>query len=559
MPLKIGIVGSERQCLLLLDLLADQDELGVCAALPLPQEPLAAKRFGAHRALVAASWEDFVARGPEAVFSFLPPSDLPPDWPPAGVELVSYHTTHAVSSLLSLLSRQLNQCEEQRVKYLSALNSVTEGIQIMNEAGIIEYINPAFSKITGIHPAERIGTNVFQVSPDGAAARVLMSGKAATGVRNQAVGSCADVISNGAPIFMAGTLRGAVVAFQEVTDIIRLSEELSTTKELVESLSRELGAAKYSFADMIGANRKLLAAINLSKRAAKNDSTVLITGESGTGKEIVANAIHHASPRWNKPFITVNCASIPEALLESELFGHEKGAFTGAHKAKAGKFELANGGTIFLDEIGDLSSNTQAKLLRVLQEKEVERIGSNHRQAVNVKILAATNRNLQSMVAEGLFRQDLYYRLQVINVTLPPLRERKDDIPLLVDHFLRRICQESGRSSLQMAETCLELLLAHSWPGNVRELQNVLTRAVTICDGDALLPGNFRFLSSGAAPETVPGEEPILPLHEMEKAMVVRALRKYGWSTAGKRSAARELGIALGTLYYKIKQYQLGK
>ncbi len=559
MPLKVAIVGSERQCLLLLDRLADQDELSVCGALPLPCEALAAKRFGPHRALVAASWEELADRGPEAVFSFVPLSELPAGWPPAGVELVGFHTTHALSSLLSFLARQLTHCEEQRVKYLSALNAVTEGIQIMNEAGIIEYINPAFSTITGIHPSERIGTNVFQVSPDGAAVRVLLSGKAATGVRNQAVGSCADVISNGAPIFMAGTLRGAVVAFQEVTDIMRLSEELSNTKALVESLSRELGSAKYTFADMIGANRKVLEAINLSKRAAKNDSTVLITGESGTGKEIAANAIHHASPRWNKPFITVNCASIPESLLESELFGHEKGAFTGAHKAKAGKFELANGGTIFLDEIGDLSFSTQAKLLRVLQEKEVERIGSNQRQAVNVKILAATNRNLQSMVAKGLFREDLYYRLQVINVTLPPLRDRKDDIPLLVDHILRRVCQESGRPTLRMSAGSLELLLTHSWPGNIRELQNALTRAVTICDGDTLLPGHFRFLSPGASGEAQPGDEPVRTLQEVEKAMLVRALKKHGWSTAGKKSAAQELGIALGTLYYKIKQYQLGK
>jgi PAS domain S-box-containing protein len=559
MPLKIAIVGPEQQCLPLLDLLAAQNELSVCAALPLPYEARSAKRFGQHRALVAASWEELLARGPEAVFSFLPPSDLPAGWPPPGVELVGFRTSQAVSNLVGFLARQLNQCEEQRVKYLSALNAVTEGIQIMNEAGIIEYINPAFSTITGIHPAERIGTNVFQVSADGAAARVLKTGRAATGVRNQAVGSCADVISNGAPIFMGGMLRGAVVAFQEVTDIIRLSEELSNTKALVESLSRELGSAKYTFADMIGANRKVLAAINLSKRAAKNDSTVLITGESGTGKEIVANAIHHAGPRWNKPFISVNCASIPESLLESELFGHEKGAFTGAHKAKAGKFELASEGTIFLDEIGDLSFSTQAKLLRVLQEKEVERLGSNRRQAVNVKIVAATNRNLQSMVAKGLFREDLYYRLQVINVALPPLRERKDDLPLLVDHILRRVCQEAGRSVPKVSAAGMELLQAHSWPGNVRELQNALTRAVTICDGEVLQPANFRFLSNGAAPGEQPGDESILPLDELEKGMIVRALKKYGWTTAGKKAAARELGIALGTLYYKIKQYQLGK
>jgi PAS domain S-box-containing protein len=558
-PLKVAIVGSEQQCLSLLELFSAQSEFSVCAALPLPHDARTARRFGPFRALVAASWEELLGRSPEAVFSFLPPSELPDGWPPAGVELVGFRTTQAAANLLAFQSRQLSHSEERRVKYLSALNAVTEGIQIMDEAGVIEYVNPAFSTITGIHPAERIGTNVFQVSPDGAAARVLKAGKAALGVRNQSVGSCADVISNGAPIFMGGSLRGAVVAFQEVTDIMRLSEELSTTKALVESLSRELGANKYTFADLIGTDKKVLEAINLSKRAAKNDSTVLITGESGTGKEIVANAIHHASPRWNKPFITVNCASIPESLIESELFGHEKGAFTGAHKAKAGKFELANGGTIFLDEIGDLNFSTQAKLLRVLQEKEVERIGSNERLAIEVKIVAATNRNLLAMVGKGTFREDLYYRLQVINVTLPPLRERKGDIPLLVDHILRRVCGQSGRPVPQISAASLDLLRAHSWPGNVRELQNVLTRAVMICDGDILLPGSFRFMANSGPGEAQPGDEPILPLQELEKSMLIRALKKYGWSTAGKKAAAQELGIALGTLYYKIKQYQLGK
>lgn len=557
MLLKTGIIGSEPQCRILFDLLAGQNEFKVNVMLMTPAEPQGGRRFAQHRSLLVSTWEELAERRPSVVFSFLPPAELPAGWADAPFELIGHHATEALCGLLGLLSGQLTQSEEHRVKYLSALNAVTEGIQVMDETGIIEYVNPAFSSITGIHPSERIGANVFMVSPDGAAARVLKTGKAATGVRNQSVGSCADVISNGAPIFITGKLRGAVVAFQEVTDIIRLSEELNTSKVLIESLSQELSAGKYTFTDMVGANKKVLEAINLGKRAAKNDSTVLITGESGTGKEILANAIHHASPRWNKPFITVNCASIPEALLESELFGHERGAFTGAHKAKAGKFELANGGTIFLDEIGDMNFTTQAKLLRVLQEKEIERIGSNKRLSINVKILAATNKNLPDLVKKGLFRDDLYYRLQVITLNLPSLRERKDDLPLLIDHILRKVCREAGRPLVRISEAGVDALKAHSWPGNIRELQNVITRAVMTCDGEVMTPVSFHFLFGSAPTGEVHDNDRILPLPELEKQMLNRALKTFGWSTAGKKAAARQLGISLGTLYYKIKHYRL--
>lgn len=559
MALEAGIVGSEQQCRMLLDLLTAQNELHVSAVLAVTPEQNIGRRFGQQRSLLVSSWEELAERAPAIVFSFLQPAQLPTNRPAADFELIGARTTQALCSLLQLFADKFTRSEEQRIKFLSALNSVTEGIQVMDESGTIEYVNPAFSTITGVHPSERIGSNVFMVSPDGSAARVLKTASAATGVRNQSVGSCADVISNGAPIFINGKLRGAVVAFQEVTDIIRLSEELRTSKALIESLSQELNANKYTFTDMIGANRKVLEAINLGKRAAKNDSTVLITGESGTGKEILANAIHHTSPRWNKPFITVNCASIPDALLESELFGHEKGAFTGAHKAKAGKFELANGGTLFLDEIGDLNFATQAKLLRVLQEKEIERVGSNKRMAINVKIIAATNKNLPVLVSKGLFRDDLYYRLQVITITLPPLRERKDDLPLLVGHILRKVCRETGRPLLQISEAGLDTLRAHSWPGNVRELQNVITRAIMICDGDVLHPGSFRFLFNAATAEERPEGDQIMPLPELEKQMLGRALKTFGWSTAGKKAAARQLNISLGALYYKIKHYQLVK
>ena len=479
---------------------------------------------------------------------------------PRSLLTISFQDVRILCQLAVGWQNSLAQAEEQRDKYISALNAATEGVQIINQDGIIEYINPAFSKITGIHPSERIGESIYEVSRDGSGSQVLKTGKAAVGIRNQAVGSCAEVISNGAPIVIKGQQRGAVVVFQEVTDILRLSKELLNSKAVIESLSDELGhvkSSRYTFSDLIGFNKTMLDVVNLSKRAAKNDSTVLITGESGTGKEIIANAIHFAGPRWNKPFISVNCASIPDSLIESELFGYEKGAYTGADKTKIGKFELANNGTIFLDEIGDLNFNVQAKLLRVLQEKEFERIGGHQSQKMNVKILAATNKNLAEMVQRGLFRADLFYRLQVINIHLPPLRERKDDIGHLTGHIVEKVCRKHGRALLLVDQEVIKALTAYNWPGNVRELENVLTRAVTVCDGNALSFSHIKPLLKSCAISAA-GEE-ILPLADMEQTMIRRALEHYGSTTAGKKAAALALRISLGTLYNKIKVYRLEK
>lgn len=477
---------------------------------------------------------------------------------PRGLLTIYCRDVSLLCKLVTGLRSALSQAEEQRDKYLSALNAATEGIQIINQDGIIEYINPAFSRITGIHPSERIGESIFEVSRDGSGSRVLLSGKPAVGVRNKAVGSCAEVISNGAPIVIRGQQRGAVVVFQEVTDILRLSKELVNSKAVIESLSDELGhikSSRYTFVDLIGFNKALLDAVNLAKRAAKNDATVLITGESGTGKEIIANAIHFAGPRWNKPFITVNCASIPDSLIESELFGHEKGAYTGADRTKIGKFELANNGTIFLDEIGDLNFNVQAKLLRVLQEKEFERIGGGQSHKINVKILAATNKDLSGMVQRGLFRADLFYRLQVINIHLPPLRERKDDIPHLTEYILAKVCRKHCRPLLFVDEDVQKALTLYNWPGNVRELENVLTRAVTVCDGTKLSYAHIKPLLN-SSPITADGTQ-ILPLAQMEQEVIRRALAHYGNSTAGKKAAAQVLQISLGTLYNKLRQYKI--
>lgn len=561
MKTRFAIVGADKHCQVLLNAFAHRQDSSVSAVFPAAAKELTAvkKLCAAARIPVVNSWEDLVKHKPDMVFLCLPLPEIPAILADQGIELVSHRSTRAVCNLIEILWCRIGESEEARFKYWSALNAVTEGIQIMNKDGIIEHINPAFSKITGVHYSERVGKSVYDVSPDGAAVQVLRTGKSAIGVRNQAVGSCADVISNGAPIFIDGTLHGAVVVFQEVTDIIRLSLELNKSKAIIESLNAELGVAatKYAFEDLIGSNKKLLEAINLSKRAAKNEATILINGESGTGKEIIANAIHHAGPRWKKPLITVNCASLPDSLIESELFGHEKGAFTGAYKAKIGKFELADDGTIFLDEIGDLNFSVQAKLLRVLQEKKFERVGGNEEISVNVKILAATNKNLLEMVKKGLFREDLYYRLQVITVNLPPLRERKDDIPLLAEHLIRKICRNSSQPVPKLAPKSLELLQNYHWPGNIRELENCLTRAIMISDGKNLRPDDFHFMVNFTPADPSAQEEPIMPLDEAEKIMLKRALAKYGYSTAGKKAAAQALRISLGTLYYKIKHYNL--
>lgn len=475
-------------------------------------------------------------------------------------KIVDYQTSLLLSEALKCLTEQLAISEDKQIKYRSALDAATDGVQIINEKGTIEYINHAFSRITAVHSSERIGTNIYDVSPDGAGAIVLKTGEVATGIRNQAVGSCAEVISNGAPIYRNNVLRGTVVTFQEVTDILRLSEELKMSQALIESLKHQLDKPhlrKYTFNDLIGENKKLLAAINLSKRAAKSDSTVLITGKSGTGKEIMAHAIHNASPRSNKPFVSVNCASIPDSLLESELFGHEKGAFTGADKTKIGKFQLANGGTLFLDEIGDLNFNVQAKLLRVLQEKELERVGSNQRISIDVRIIAATNKDLPKMVQDGTFREDLFYRLQVIAVNIPPLRERRDDIPALVKHLIGKIAKQLNKPVPSISAESLKLLIDYPWPGNVRELENVITRALMLCDGSVIQLGNLTFLRNGTSLNTLTTEEEIIPLNDLNKMMVSRALKKYGKSTSGKQSAAKALHISLSTLYNYIKLYQL--
>jgi DNA-binding NtrC family response regulator len=312
---------------------------------------------------------------------------------------------------------------------------------------------------------------------------------------------------------------------------------------------RKVLKREYTFRDMISKSPAMQSVFELARAAAKSPSTVLILGESGTGKDLLARAIHAESDRANRPFVPVSCAALTETLLESELFGHERGAFTGANTRHAGKFESASGGTLFLDEIGDISPKLQLDLLRVLEERRVTRVGGTGSIPVDVRVVAATNRDLARSVEEGHFRKDLYYRLNVIPLTIPPLRDRKEDIPLLVDHLLERLAVETGKRIEEVSEEALARLLAHTWPGNVRELRNVLERGIVLAHGTVLRPEHLGDL--GEAGTTGAGP---LSLEEMERRHVADVLRQ----TDGNVSqAARVLGIDRATLYAKIRKYDL--
>ncbi|MGC8884136.1 MAG: sigma-54-dependent transcriptional regulator [Bryobacteraceae bacterium] len=307
---------------------------------------------------------------------------------------------------------------------------------------------------------------------------------------------------------------------------------------------------RYQFHDIISKSPRMLEVLELARDVSSLRSTVLICGESGTGKELVARAIHFSGNRAQKPFIAVSCAALAETLLESELFGYEKGAFTGAAERRKGKFELADGGTIFLDEIGDIGSKLQADLLRVLQERSFYRVGGSEEVQVDVRVIAATHQDLRALVDEGKFREDLYYRLNVIEIHLPPLRERREDIPLLAGHFAERISHELGKPAEEIAEDAMRVLMDYSWPGNVRELENAIERAIVSCRGRTLTAEDFAFLrNNGAARVQIPDN---LTLAEMEKLMIEATLRRTGGNV---KEAAASLGIDRSTLYEKLKRY----
>jgi formate hydrogenlyase transcriptional activator len=309
------------------------------------------------------------------------------------------------------------------------------------------------------------------------------------------------------------------------------------------------------FEEIVGMSSALQAALSRVVKVAATDSTVLITGETGTGKELVARAIHRRSRRA-RAFVAVNCAAIPRDLIASELFGHEKGAFTGALQRRLGRFELAEGGTIFLDEVGEVSSETQVALLRVLQEREFERVGGRERIQVDVRVIAATNRDLKVAVADGTFRQDLFYRLNVFPIEVPPLRDRREDIPALVEHFMGRYARKAGKAFRRVTKRTLDHLQSHLWPGNIRELQNVIERSVIVSDTDELIVDES-WLSAAPQVESQLGLPGTLAVHE--KTIIKDALRACGGRVFGPSGAAARLGIPRSTLESKIRALKINK
>lgn len=430
---------------------------------------------------------------------------------------------------------------EEKLRQLQVvLDTVTDGIVSIDDDGIIKQYNPAAGKILHTSLDQAIGKKLLDVLP--CCSSLLESIQKGAKYVNREIffeQTGSHYLVNSHPVLdKENHIIGGVAVLKDIQDVRKFYQRLTEQPS-------------FDFDRILHASKVMEDVISQAKRYAAGESTILIRGETGTGKELFARALHAASPRRQNIFLTVNCAAIPDTLLESELFGYEEGAFTGASKGgKQGLFELANEGTLFLDEIGEMSSHLQAKLLRVLQEHKVRRIGGRREVPLNVRMLAATNRNLEEMIKEGDFRKDLYYRLNVIPLFLPSLRERKEDVALLAESFLRRFAANLGRGVKSISAEALEVLRAYDWPGNIRELENIMERAANIVKGDLILPEHIIFgryadhTPAQAIPFFSQGKSLGDMLNAAEKNILSQALRHYHTS--------RKLGGALGLSHTSV-------
>jgi PAS domain S-box-containing protein len=429
------------------------------------------------------------------------------------------------------------------------LESISDGVFTVDSDWRVTSFNRAAEVITGIPRKEALGrlcSEVFKSSMCEAECALMRTRKSGKPIINKS-GYIIDANGNRIPISVStavlydedGKVIGGAETFRDLSEVVALRKELQ---------------GRLRIGDLVSHSQAMQPVFELAPSLAASSTTVLIQGETGTGKELLARAIHGMSPRQQKPFIAVNCGALPDTLLESELFGYKKGAFTGATRDKPGRFALAGGGTLFLDEIGEMSPALQVRLLRVLQEQTYEPLGATRSEKSHARILVATNRDLADLVKKGEFRQDLYYRINVISVELPPLRKRKDDIPLLVEHFVERFNNIQQKSVTGFTPGAYSLLMAHDWPGNVRELENIVERAFVLCSGKWLgsehLPGEL----TGFRPQAVKpgGMENVIRAAEGQS--ILDALQRNSFNRA---AAARELGIHKTTLYRKIKDLDL--
>jgi PAS domain S-box-containing protein len=452
------------------------------------------------------------------------------------------------------LSARVRALQDLRELSEAIIRCSEEAISVADERGNTVLVNPAYSRLMGLSEEEVLGRPVTVDIRQGESVhlRVLRSRQPIRGARLQVGPHQKDVVVNAAPLLVAGELRGSVGVIQDVSEIRRLSEELATAKDRLRRLE-----SKHTFEDIIGDCPPMARAKELALRAARTPATVLVLGESGTGKEMFAHAIHHASDRRDGPFIRVNCAAIPDSLIESALFGYEGGAFTGARpQGQRGHFEEADGGSLFLDEVADAPLAVQAKLLRVLQEREVVRVGSSTPRPVDVRLIAATHADLDAQVARGEFRQDLFYRLSVMPIRIPGLRERREDVPRLARTLLARICADYRLVPIRLSQDAVDLLLEHPWKGNVREMENLLGRAVIhMQPGDEVLSRTHFDQAWGAEARSPAPAGPEVPgrFAELKRAWERQLLEGALARNGGNRAAtARSLGITVRNLYYKL-------
>ncbi|MGE8078048.1 sigma 54-interacting transcriptional regulator [Peribacillus loiseleuriae] len=463
------------------------------------------------------------------------------------------------------LAEQITDLKEVQILLEAVIQSSNDAISVVDEEGRGLIINPAYARITGLSREEIIGkpatTDIYE--GDSMHMRVLETRRSVRGVKMRLGPKRKEVIVNVAPVIVDGRLKGSVGIVHDVTEIQHLTAELTRARQIIRTLE-----AKYTFTDIIGESEEMSLPIEQAKLCAKTPATVLLRGESGTGKELFAHAIHNASDRKYNKFVRVNCAAISESLLESELFGYDEGAFSGAKRGgKKGLFEEANNGSIFLDEIGELKASTQAKLLRVLQEKEIVRVGGTIPIPISVRVIAATNINLEKAISNGSFREDLYFRMNRMPIHISPLRNRKEDIKELALHLIHKINQEYGRTIEGISPSAIERLKQYDWPGNVRELENILGRTIifmklteTIIE-EHHIPDFIESYKQGGKDSPLKKDHlqtENKPLSEQmdryEHQIIKQALMK---NSGNKTNTAKMLGVSVRNLYYKMEKHGL--
>lgn len=456
--------------------------------------------------------------------------------------------------------------------FKNIIDSMSDGVLVVNKDQDIVFANSAYARISDCLIKDIIGQKLASFCEDPLLPQVIQTGMPMNSVRKKVVGNTQAYITM-SPLISNGEIIGGISVFKTLEDVNQTLADYSSKLKQMRNRIHNDHRATLTFKDIIGQSPKILQTIQLAKKTALKDMSVLLTGESGTGKEVFAQAIHNNSMRNQNVFVSLNCPCLPQQLVESELFGYEGGSFSGAAKGgKLGLYEIADGGTLFLDEIGDLDLTLQAKLLRVLETGQFLRVGGTQPVTADVRIIAATNQNLEKLIAEGKFREDLYYRLCVIPIEIPPLRERLDDITTLANYFLEKVSSQK----IMFDPRAIEFFKNYSWPGNVRELRNTIMAMVNFSDSDVLLPEHLpaRFFTSNFKTSTMSEtknkdintvttidkrniSESEYNVHDFEVKIIKQKLQLYGRSVKAKKTIAKEMGISLATLYNKIRAYNL--